>query len=211
MPYNYLDNLLQAADLQVVFLVTLIEKFIPILPSYIMLPAIGMSATSGTDLIMRWLVATLGSLGGALAWYMIGSMIGPKRIRHFVAQYGKWVFLKLSLYDKMSASYKQNPFSITAIGQFLPAVRIFQALPAGVLRLPLLPFLAATALGSQGWIISLTTAGYFLHLAGFTPTETGLGLFVALLTIEAAVFFIGHLIYKHKIKNKLSLDNQVAR
>lgn len=202
MSHNYLDQLLQAADLQVVFVVTLIEKFIPILPSYIMLPAIGMSATGPTDLMIRWLIATLGSLGGAFVWYQIGSFIGPNRIRHLVMQHGKWIFLKVELYDKISNSYKQKPFSITVIGQFLPGVRIFQALPAGVLKLPLLPFLAATAIGSQGWIISLTTAGYFLHQAGFTATETGLGLLGILLAIEAVGFVICHQIYKHKHKKQ---------
>uniref|UniRef100_A0A2A4Z7G5 Alkaline phosphatase n=1 Tax=OCS116 cluster bacterium TaxID=2030921 RepID=A0A2A4Z7G5_9PROT len=201
MLLNVFENALEATDLQAVFIVTFVEKFIPIIPSYIMLPVIGMSATSGTDLMLRWLVATLGSICGALGWYMLGSIVGPKRIRQFVQRYGRWIFFKVHLYDKMALSYRRKPFLITVIGQLIPAVRILQALPAGVLRLPLLPFLAATAVGAQGWIIAFTTAGYYLHHAGLTPTETGFGLLISVLIIEGGAFYFGHQFYKLKQKN----------
>lgn len=189
---------LEFANLNVVFLVTLIEKFIPILPSYIMLPTIGMGAENGLDLMLCWLVATLGGLCGALGWYMIGSVIGADRIYQLVKRYGRFVFFKISLYEKLTSSYRQRPMFFTIVGQLIPTVRVFQALPAGVLRLPLLPFLVATAIGSQVWIIIFTTAGYYMQKAGFTIAEIGLWIFVSILIVEGAAFFAAYRFNKQK-------------
>jgi alkaline phosphatase len=182
------DRLLQAVDLQSVFLASLVEKFIPVLPSYVLFPAIGMAASDSVDLSLRCLIATIGSVGGAAGWYLVGASVGPSRVRRLVLRYGPWVFLKPQLYERMTVSYRNRPFRVTAIGQLIPTVRIFQALPAGVLRLPLLPFLAATAIGAQGWIVPLAGAGYVLRRQGWSAPEVGLGLFGALLMIESLLF-----------------------
>jgi len=100
----------------------------------------------------------------------------------------KWIFLRPQLYDRMSASYLDHPFRITLVGQMVPTVRIFQAIPAGVLRLPLAHFLAATALGAQGWIASLAGAGYVLRHQGWPVSETVAVIFVALLAFEGVAF-----------------------
>lgn len=184
---SFVDGLLKAVDIWSVFVASLIEKFIPILPSYVLYPAIGMGAHDWADLGTRCLVATVGSVGGAAGWYSIGALIGPVRVQDWVSRYGKWVLLKPSLYRRMRDFYEGRPFRITFIGQVIPTVRIFQALPAGVLRLPLVPFLLATALGAQFWIVPLASAGYLLRRQGWSATEIGFGLFIALLIIEGSV------------------------
>jgi len=181
-----LEGSLDAVDLPSVLLASFVEKFMPLLPSYVLFPAIGMGASDGFDLLLRCLIATIGSVGGAAGWYLVGALVGPRRVRGMVVRYGHWVLLKAPLYDRIAASYRGRPFGITVAGQLVPTVRIFQALPAGVLRLPLLPFLAATAIGAQCWIVPLAAAGYLLRRQGWTAPQVGTGLFIALLTIEAA-------------------------
>jgi membrane protein DedA with SNARE-associated domain len=182
------DSLLKAADMWSVFLASFVEKFIPVLPSYILFPAIGMGASDWSDLLGRCLVASFGSVAGAAAWYYTGASIGPQRAQNWVIRYGKWLLLKPALYKRMRDFYEHDPFRITFIGQLIPTVRIFQALPAGVLRLPLIPFLAATALGAQVWIFPLATAGFVLRQHGWSATEVGTSLFFVLVAIEGSVF-----------------------
>ena len=181
-----LDDALKTADLSSVFYAALVEKFIPVLPSYVLFPAVGMGAAGTIDLMLRCLVAVTGSIGGAVGWYLLGAMIGPSRIRHVVVRYGRWVLLTPRLYERLSASYQRQPFAITFAGQLIPTVRIYQALPAGVLRLPLLPFLLATALGALCWIMPLAAAGHVLRAHGWTAAEAGLALLGVLLSIEGA-------------------------
>jgi membrane protein DedA with SNARE-associated domain len=205
---QWADALLDAVDLKTVFLASLVEKFIPVLPSYILFPAIGAGATTSQDLVWRCLIAALGSIGGGIGWYAVGVAIGEHRVRSFVERYGRWLFLKTKLYDQMSASYRRNPFMITVLGQMMPTVRIFHALPAGVLRLPLGSFLLATALGALGWISALAGAGYILHLQGWSVSETGLGLFAALVATEVAVLLAVVLV--RKIRAQPSGTNPAA-
>jgi len=187
---QWADALLNAVDLKTVFLASLVEKFIPVLPSYILFPAIGAGASTGEDLVWRCLIAALGSIGGAVGWYAAGVAIGEDRVKSFVERYGKWLFLKPKLYNQMSSSYRRNPFLITVLGQIVPTVRIFHALPAGVLRLPFGSFLLASALGALCWISALAGAGYVLHLQGWSVSETGLGIFAALVATEVAALLV---------------------
>ena len=187
---DFLDQLLKTADLQSVFLAALVEKFIPVLPSYVLFPAVGMGAAGTTDLMLRCLVAAAGSIGGAVGWYLLGAMIGPLRISNMVFRYGRWCLLTPRLYERIAASYQRRPFGITFAGQLIPTVRIYQALPAGVLRLPLLPFLIATTIGALCWIVPLAVAGHTLRAYGWTAAEAGLALLATLLTAEGIAFLI---------------------
>jgi membrane protein DedA with SNARE-associated domain len=174
-------------DLLSVFLISAVEKFMPAIPSYVLFPVIGMSASSALDLLLRCLVATAGSVTGAAVWYFVGAAVGPLRVRGFIARYGLWLLLKPQFYERLAASYQHRPFRVTVIGQLIPTVRIFHGLPAGVLRLSLLPFLAATAIGAQCWIVPLSVGGFLLRRQGWSAVEIGLGLMAAILTIELLV------------------------
>lgn len=185
-----LDEALKTADLTSVFYAALVEKFVPVLPSYVLFPAVGMGATGAADLMLRCLVAATGSIGGAIGWYLLGAVIGPQRIRQVVLRYGRWVLLTPHLYERIAGSYQRRPFGLTFAGQLIPTVRIYQALPAGVLRLPLLPFLLATAIGALCWIMPLAVAGHILRAHGWSAAEAGLALLATLLAVEGATLLI---------------------
>jgi alkaline phosphatase len=181
-----LDALLRAASLEAVFLAAMIEKFIPVLPSYVLYPAIGIGADDAWELAARCLVATLGSLGGALSWYGLGAWVGEQRTMALVERHGRWLLLSPGLYARLVADYRRRPAGLTFLGQLIPTVRIFQALPAGVLRLPLPSFLAATVGGALCWIALLAGSGHVLHRQGWEAGEAGLTVLGALITIELA-------------------------
>lgn len=193
-----LDTLLSAASPDMVFLAALVEKFIPILPSYVLYPAIGIGAADVWDLAERCLVATAGSMGGVLAWYGLGVWAGPRRTRALVERYGRWLLLSPALYDRLMADYRQRSGRLTFLGQLIPTVRIFQALPAGVLRLPLLGFLAATALGSLSWITLLAGAGHVLRSEGWQAGEAGLAVLGAMVLIESGGALLAWLLRRRR-------------
>jgi membrane protein DedA with SNARE-associated domain len=133
-------------------------------------------------------LATCGSVSDAAGWYLLGAVIGPARMRGLVWRHGRWVVLSPALYDRMAAAFRRHPFGVTFIGQLLPTIRIYQAVPAGVLRLPLMPLLVATGAGSLCWILPLVCAGHVLRRFGWSPAEAGLALLGALLSIEGLAF-----------------------
>jgi membrane protein DedA with SNARE-associated domain len=159
------------------------EKFVPLLPSYVLLMFLGMAVSSGTALTMTIMVTTIGSVIGAIGWYGLGRSLGSRRIENLVGRFGKYVFLRPSLYGRLTEAYRSNHFWVTLIGQTLPTVRIYLALPAGVLKLEPRTFLAATSLGTLIWNMPFLSLGYALRGSGRDPV--GIGFWVAAILIAA--------------------------
>ncbi|MEN3040889.1 MAG: VTT domain-containing protein [Bacteroidia bacterium] len=58
--------------------------------------------------------------------------------------------------------YKKYGAAILILGKFLPIVRTFAPLLAGVIQLPYHKFLSMSIIGSVAWPLVLVTSGYFL-------------------------------------------------
>jgi len=115
-------------------------------------------------------------MGGAVTWYSVGHVLGGSRCEELIDHCGKFVFMGPELYRRLAAAYRRNHFLVTVIGQTVPIVRIYLALPAGILGLPLRSFLLATAIGTlAGARLSLRSAIYSAAAAG-TPLSQALRL-----------------------------------
>lgn len=166
-------------------LCALVEKIVPILPSYLMLVVLGMtSIATGHDLAIAALACTFGSTLGSLGWYLMGRWLGSKRGEALVARFGRYVFFDLHQYHRLTASYMRDRFWITVVGQTIPAVRIYLAFPAGVLGLPPIGFATATFLGALAWNAPLLALGYALRGSAIDPVTAAVGTIIGLLVIE---------------------------
>lgn len=174
------------------------EKFIPLLPSYVLLMLLGLTVPDGATLAMTILATSAGSVVGAIGWYGLGRTLGSQRIERLVARFGKFVLLRPSLYRQLTDAYRGNHFWVTLIGQTLPTVRIYLALPAGVLRLEPRAFVMATAIGTVIWNMPFLSLGYALRGSGHDPVSLGFWVVVALIAVEVALF-LGFRLYKRSL------------
>lgn len=167
-----------------VFLVTALEKFIPVVPSYVMLLALGMSAPDLPRLSMMLVITVIGSLCGSAGWFAIGRTLGERRVEWLVARFGRYVFFRLPTYRRLAASYRRNRFRVTAIGQTIPVARVYIGLPAGVLKLPATSFLAAATLGILVWNLPFLLLGFLLKGTSHSLVYVGLWASIALVAGE---------------------------
>lgn len=165
----------------------IVEKFVPLFPSYVLLMFLGMTVSDSTTLTMTIMVTTVGSVIGAVGWYGLGRALGSQRIENLIARYGKFIFLRPSLYGQLTSAYRSNHFWVTLIGQTLPTVRIYLALPAGVLKLEPRAFLAATSLGTLIWNTPFLSLGYALRGSSHDPVSIGFWVAVTLIAAEFAI------------------------
>lgn len=172
-----------------------VEKFVPLVPSYVLLMFLGMTVPDCATLAMTIMVTTVGSVVGALGWYALGYLMGPQRIENQVARFGKYVFLRPPLYARLTNAYRTNHFWVTLIGQTLPTARVYLALPAGVLRLELRAFIAATSIGTLIWNMPLLSLGYVLRGSGHDPVGVGFWVALGLIATECALL-LGFHVYK---------------
>ncbi|KKU13942.1 MAG: hypothetical protein UX17_C0005G0018 [Parcubacteria group bacterium GW2011_GWC2_45_7] len=104
------------------------------------------------------LFSTLGSVIGSLFSYYIGIYGG----RSFINKYGKYVLLNdhhLKMTEKFFAKYGEKTIFIS---RFIPVVRHFISIPAGIGRMNIFKFFVYTALGAGVWNGFLAYLGYYL-------------------------------------------------
>jgi len=137
-----------------------LENVFPPLPSEVFLPLAGFAAARG-DLSIGAAIAwtTLGSVVGALALYALGAALGRDRLRAIV---DRMPLVNLRDVDKAEAWFARHGPKAVFFGRMVPLVRSMISVPAGVERMPLPLFLALTAAGSLIWNSAFVLAGYLL-------------------------------------------------
>jgi membrane protein DedA with SNARE-associated domain len=145
-----------------------IESVVIPIPSELVLPFAGFLAADSTSLEpltgSPWSIpllvtaATVGSLIGALIAYAIGSYGG----RPLLLRWGR--ILRFTEDDLLRTERFFERWGAWAafLGRMVPVVRSLVSFGAGVGRMPLVPFMVFTVLGSIPWNLALVLAGYML-------------------------------------------------
>jgi membrane protein DedA with SNARE-associated domain len=145
-------------------LLMLLENVFPPIPSELVMPFGGYLAARGDlGLLSVILMGTIGSVVGAMLWYWLGLWMNEKRLRRFIDAYGKWLTLSNEDLDRALDWFRRHGAGAVFFGRMVPGVRTLISVPAGLTRMPLLPFLACTALGSLLWTTALALAGYLMQ------------------------------------------------
>ncbi|WP_285184633.1 DedA family protein [Rhodococcus sp. MEB041] len=136
------------------------ENFFPPLPSEIILPLAGFTASQGGfSLASALFWTTLGSVLGALGLYWLGKKLGRDRM---YAAVDRMPFVSTDDLTKADEWFVRHGRSAVFFGRMIPLVRSGISVPAGVSEMPVLQFLLYTTLGSLLWNTIFVLAGYFL-------------------------------------------------
>lgn len=94
---------------------------------------------------------------GNLVGYWFGRQAGPMLFRRKESIFFKHEYLIMA--DKFYAKYGAMAL---ILGRFLPVIRTFAPIMAGVIRVDLRKFVFFTVVGAIVWVVPLVTAGYLL-------------------------------------------------
>jgi len=137
-----------------------LENLFPPLPSEIILPLAGFTASRGTFSLAEAIVwTTAGSVVGAIVLYWLGVLLGRDRM------YRIWDLLpltKTSDLERTEAWFGRHGRKAVFFGRMVPIFRSLISVPAGVERMPVLQFLGLTLAGSLIWNTVFVLAGYQL-------------------------------------------------
>jgi membrane protein DedA with SNARE-associated domain len=147
-----------------IFLLMLLESIFPPIPSELIIPFAGFAAANGDLNFVGVLVAaTVGSVVGMLPWYFAGRIFGLARVRWLADRFGRIMTLNAAEIDTATAWFTRFGSIIVLFGRLLPLIRTLISVPAGLARMSLPVFLAASTIGALVWNLILTSAGYILH------------------------------------------------
>lgn len=162
---DWITNWLESLGYLGVFALMVLEHVFPPIPSEVVMPFSGFisSRSDGMTLAGVIIAGSLGSLTGTLVWYYIGRWVDQVQLMVWVARYGRWLTLQPKDIEKAIAFFQRGQGQwVVGLGRVVPGVRTYVSVPAGLSDMPLLPYLAYSAVGTVVWTAALAIAGYIL-------------------------------------------------
>jgi len=176
-----------------------LDNLFPPIPSELVLPLAGFSASRGVFSLPEALFwTTLGSVVGAIIVYWAGALLGRERTRRLV---GLIPLVKVQDFDRCEEWFAKHGTKAVFFGRMVPLFRSFISLPAGVERMSFWKFTVLTTLGSFIWNTLFVTAGYILG-ENWHRVEGYAGVFQKIV-IAGVVIGIGWFVWQRLRSNRL--------
>lgn len=188
------------------------------LPGDSLLFTVGVMAAAGAIPLPFWLIAAglcAAAVLGDQVGYLIGRRVGP---RVFARNNSR--FFAASHATRAQGFFAKHGPKAVVLARFVPVVRTFTPVVAGVAEMPRRKFTAYNAVGGLVWVIGFLVVGYFL--GGVPIIAAHIELFaialVALSLIPAAGALVRHRVQRtrrtggqERSENSLTATASVAR
>jgi membrane-associated protein len=162
----------------------------PFLPGDSLLFAAGTFAALKA-LKLGWLILGLSAAAiiGDTVNYWVGHRLGPKVFRNENARFFKKEYL-----ERTHTFYEKHGGKTIIIARFVPIIRSFAPLIAGVGRMSYGRFLAFNVVGGVGWVVLLTGIGYFFGNIPFIKNNYSIAVLtiIAISTVPIVVEYVKH-------------------
>ena len=172
---EWLQHEYGSAFIWIALLIVFVEcgLFFPFLPGDTLLFALGLfiagSNATGysvvgisnepVELVIAIAMLIVAAFAGNVAGYEIGRKLGPP----LYERDGR--IIKRKYLDNTSAFFERHGNKALVLGRFVPFVRTYITLVAGITMMDRRRFFAWSAIGAVLWVVSITLLGYFLGAA----------------------------------------------
>ena len=178
------------------------SSFIPF-PSEIVVPpaaAVSVREDSNLNFFLIIIFATIGAIIGALVNYYLSISLGRAIIYRFAdSRFGRLCLLSSEKIQQAEDYFNRKGSIATFVGRLIPGIRQLISIPAGLARMPLLPFIGFTALGAGIWNAILAIIGYIvgdnMDLINHYSHEIGY-IILAIIALVAIYYIIKKIIKK---------------
>ncbi|EIQ2374312.1 DedA family protein [Listeria monocytogenes] len=146
-----------------IFVLIMVENLFPPIPSEIILTFGGfMTTVTSLNVVMVIIVATLGSVVGAILLYKVASYFGKERLMKIVLKYGRILRLKESDIERAENFFLKYGSWAVFLCRMIPLIRSLISIPAGMTKMKMSKFLILTTAGSLLWNTVLIGLGAML-------------------------------------------------
>ncbi|EBD1473363.1 DedA family protein [Listeria monocytogenes] len=146
-----------------IFVLIMVENLFPPIPSEIILTFGGfMTTVTSLNVVMVIIVATIGSVVGAILLYKVASYFGKERLTKIVLKYGRILRLKESDIERAENFFLKYGSWAVFLCRMIPLIRSLISIPAGMTKMKMSRFLILTTAGSLLWNTVLIGLGAML-------------------------------------------------
>lgn len=210
---EWITNTIESLGYVGIGLLMFLENLFPPIPSELIMPLAGFTAhqcVAGEitppcmQLVPAIVAGVIGTMLGAFPWYYLGKVLGEERIRNWIDRHGKRLGISGEDIDKSKTWFYRHGNKAVFFCRMVPGVRTFISLPAGFSHMPMPQFLIYSTLGTLGWTMLLTIAGYALG-QNYTLIDKYIGplskIVLGLLVVAFVVWLIRHWQEQRKKRN----------
>jgi len=198
---EWITNTMNSLGYVGIGLLMFLENLFPPIPSELIMPLAGYTATfpnTQIQVIPAIAAGVIGTILGAIPWYYAGLLLGQDRLQALAARYGKWIGISEKDLEKSVNWFQKHGSTAVLLGRMVPGIRTLISVPAGITKMPLIPFFLYSTIGTIGWVTLLTYAGYFLgknykSVEDYIDVITKVVVFGVLIAI---ISFIGYRLWK---------------
>lgn len=199
---NWIIQIMEQLGYFGILLLMFLDNVFPPIPSEIIMPSAGFSASQGKLTLYGVILAgSSGSLIAAALLYWIGYQFSHDSIFKYVDRYGKYIFIQQKDIQKALVFFEKYGHRIVFFGRMVPAVRSLISIPAGMSRMPFWKFMFYSGLGTIIWTTFLACIGYYFGQNKILMDKIISHLSLVIITL-AVIFIICYLYRKFKNKSR---------
>ncbi len=200
-----LNSMITALGLPGIALVVFIESGFPFgffLPGDTLLFAAGLlAAQEHFPIVLAIFVIFITNFAGVTIGYWSGHSLGKR----FIKEEGGIIFRK-EYVEKAEAFYAKHGGKAIILGRFVPAVRSFVPMVAGVAKMDYSKLMLYNGIGAVLWSVSIPLTGYF---GGQWLKDRGIDIDMLILPIIAFIIFVSlagppvHALHNKKTRDQI--------
>ena len=174
----------------------------PFLPGDSLLFATGALAASGIlDIYLAIPLLLVAAIAGDAVNYAVGHFVGPRVFRAEDRANIWHRLLNRKHLMEAHAFFERHGGKAIVLGRFVPIVRTFVTLVAGVGRMDFRKFILYTAIGGVLWVCLVTTAGYYLGNVGFIRNNID-AVLVLIVLVSVIPMGIEYLLHRRRARTE---------
>lgn len=143
-------------------------------------PVISYGGSLATTMLVVFSVLIAAAVLGNVTGYWIGRLIGPPIFKPRDSWIGRKLFNPVYV-DKTHGFFEKYGPRALILARFVPLVRTFVTLIAGVGKMTFRTFIVYTAIGGALWVVGVTLLGFFLGQISFIRNNIDLALILIVL------------------------------
>jgi membrane-associated protein len=156
-----------------------------------------------TDLIILWIIISIAGVLGNFIGYWFGKKSGP-----FLYERKDTFFFKKKYLLKAHDFYNQYGGWAIVAARFVPIIRTFAPIVAGVVQMPKKKFVYFNIIGCIAWVFAMLFAGHFLYKWVLNKFNIDLKEHLEMIVILIVIISTAPIIYKFFFtKNKTNSEN----
>ncbi len=206
---DWITDLIDAIGYPGIAVLMFLEIPIPVIQSEIVMTFSGFAARNGRLNIVGVAIAGIaGSQAASVALYGLARRLDQERVDGFLDRYGGWLGFTCDNLEKGEEFFDRHDRKAVLIGRFVPGLRSFIAVPAGLRRMSFWSFFAMNLVGTAFWVSALTALGALLGQNYAAVDEYSS--YITYTFLGALVLFVAYRIGK-VVRRKVTGDEPAER